>query len=121
LLERLRPSSGTCEACPLYRWEAGRQAATRTSSLRVEHAGCARAAAACRRRRWRGTLNLPYPNTPAQVLALSATFSAEALAGVEALMRRPQRVMLAPDSVSLLGVRQFYALVPGARPCCPAP
>ncbi len=48
------------------------------------------------------------------MLALSATFSAEALAGAEALMRRPQRVLLAPDSVSLLGVRQFYALVPGA-------
>lgn len=55
------------------------------------------------------------------MLALSATFSAEALAGVEALMRRPQRVLLAPGSVSLLGVRQFYALVPGTRPaCCPA-
>ena len=48
-----------------------------------------------------------------QVLAMSATFSANALSGIERLMRRPQRIMLAPDHVSLLGVRQFYSLVPG--------
>lgn len=54
-----------------------------------------------------------------QVLAMSATFSAKALAGIERLMRRPQRIMLAPDRVSLLGVRQYYSLVPGAlvTPC----
>ena len=51
---------------------------------------------------------------------MSATFSASALAGIERLMRRPQRIMLAPDHVSLLGVRQYYSLVPGAlaTPCC---
>ncbi|KAK9828374.1 hypothetical protein WJX81_000707 [Elliptochloris bilobata] len=49
-----------------------------------------------------------------QVLAMSATFSASALAGVEQLMRRPQRVLLAPDHVSLLGVRQYYSVVPEA-------
>ena len=48
-----------------------------------------------------------------QVLAMSATFSANALSGIERLMRRPQRIMLAPDHVSLLGVRQYYSLVPG--------
>lgn len=53
------------------------------------------------------------------MLALSATFSGEALAGVERLMRRPQRVLLAPDRVSLLGVRQFYALVQGAPRALP--
>ena len=45
---------------------------------------------------------------------MSATFSANSLAGIERLMRRPQRVMLAPDHVSLLGVVQYYSLVPGA-------
>ena len=51
---------------------------------------------------------------------MSATFSANALAGIERLMRRPQRIMLAPDHVSLLGVRQYYSLVPGelVSPCC---
>ncbi|EFJ49376.1 hypothetical protein VOLCADRAFT_59362 [Volvox carteri f. nagariensis] len=46
-----------------------------------------------------------------QVLAFSATYTSELLADLEPLMRRPQRVMMCSETVSLLGVKQFYALV----------
>ncbi|GLI64161.1 hypothetical protein VaNZ11_007346 [Volvox africanus] len=47
-----------------------------------------------------------------QVLAFSATYTPELLADLEPLMRRPQRVMMCSETVSLLGVKQFYELVP---------
>jgi hypothetical protein len=50
------------------------------------------------------------------VLAVSATYTPALLAQLEQLMREPQRVLLSPETTSLLGVRQFYSLVPGARP-----
>lgn len=46
-----------------------------------------------------------------QVLALSATYTPELLADLEPLTKRPQRVMLCEETVSLKGVRQFYKLV----------
>ena len=48
------------------------------------------------------------------MLAVSATYTPALLAQLEALMTQPQRVLLSPDTTSLLGVRQFYSLVPGA-------
>ncbi|WIA31432.1 hypothetical protein OEZ86_002330 [Tetradesmus obliquus] len=45
------------------------------------------------------------------VLAFSATFTAELLADLEPLMRRPQKVLLCEETVSLLGIRQYYKLV----------
>ena len=48
-----------------------------------------------------------------QMLALSATYTPALLSQLEELMRQPRRVLLCPDSVSLLGVRQFYSLAPG--------
>ena len=63
------------------------------------------------------------------MLAVSATYTPALLQQLEALMTQPQRVLLSPDTTSLLGVRQFYSLVPGtpssacvlrARPCLPA-
>lgn len=48
-----------------------------------------------------------------QVLALSATYTPALLSQLEELMREPRRVLLCPDTVSLLGVRQFYSLAPG--------
>lgn len=53
-----------------------------------------------------------HTHAPTQVLALSATYTPELLADLEPLMKRPQRVMTCSDSVSLLGVRQFYVPVP---------
>jgi hypothetical protein len=50
-----------------------------------------------------------------QVIALSATYTPPLLAEVESLMAHPQHVMLCTDTVSLLGVRQFYSLLPGWR------
>eukprot|EP00955_Chlamydomonas_euryale_P055772 356209-Chlamydomonas_euryale.AAC.2 len=47
-------------------------------------------------------------------MAFSATYSEALLADLEPLMKRPQRVMLCPESVSLAGVRQFYVEVPAA-------
>lgn len=51
-----------------------------------------------------------------QVLAFSATYTPELQRIIEGLMTNPQRVLLASDTVSLLGVRQYYKLVPGIRP-----
>ena len=48
-----------------------------------------------------------------QVLALSATFSPALLSQLEELMHEPRRVLLCPETVSLVGVRQFYSLAPG--------
>ena len=53
-----------------------------------------------------------------QVLALSATFTPALLSDLESLMDRPQRIMLCGDTVSLIGVHQFYSLLPGGcLPC----
>lgn len=49
-----------------------------------------------------------------QVVALSATYSEALLAELEGLMTEPHHVMLCRDSVSLLGVKQFYQELPGA-------
>jgi hypothetical protein len=51
-----------------------------------------------------------------QVLAFSATYTPELLADLEPLMRRPQRVMMCSETVSLLGVKQFYAMVSAEQP-----
>ena len=47
-----------------------------------------------------------------QVLAFSATYTPDLQQKIESLMHRPQRVLLASETTSLLGVRQFYKLVP---------
>ena len=44
---------------------------------------------------------------------MSATYTPALLEQLESLMTQPQRVLLSPDTTSLLGVRQFYSLVPG--------
>ncbi len=44
---------------------------------------------------------------------MSATYTPALLEQLEALMTQPQRVLLSPGTTSLLGVRQFYSLVPG--------
>ena len=44
---------------------------------------------------------------------MSATYTPALLVQLEQLMREPQRVLLSPETTSLLGVRQFYSLVPG--------
>ena len=51
---------------------------------------------------------------------MSATYTPALLEQLEALMTQPQRVLLSPDTTSLLGVRQFYSLVPGtsSSACC---
>lgn len=51
-----------------------------------------------------------------QLLAFSATYTKELLNAVESFMACPQRVLLSLDTPSLLGVRQFYALVQGSIP-----
>ncbi|KAK9823568.1 hypothetical protein WJX72_003866 [[Myrmecia] bisecta] len=54
-----------------------------------------------------------------QVMAFSATYDPQLLRQIEGMMRKPHRVMLCEETVSLVGVRQFYALVAGdgaARP-----
>ena len=48
-----------------------------------------------------------------QVLAVSATYTTALQRQLEGLMRAPQRVMLASEAVSLLGVQQFYDLLEG--------
>ena len=45
------------------------------------------------------------------MLAFSATYTPELLEDLEPLMKRPQRIMLCSETVSLSGVRQFYVLV----------
>ena len=45
------------------------------------------------------------------MLAISATYTPELLEDLEPLMKRPQRIMLCSETVSLSGVRQFYVLV----------
>jgi superfamily II DNA/RNA helicase len=58
------------------------------------------------------TNRLPSPSpTRGQVLAFSATYTPGLLADLEPLVRRPQRVLLCEDTVSLAGIRQFYRLV----------
>ena len=53
------------------------------------------------------------------MLAFSATYTPELLADLEPLMRRPQKVLLCEETVSLRGIRQFYSLVaqPQQRGC----
>ena len=48
-----------------------------------------------------------------QMLAFSATYSEAALRSMQAYMPRAQHIILTPDSTSLLGVKQFYVIVPG--------
>lgn len=48
-----------------------------------------------------------------QVLAFSATYTAGLLGDLEPLMKRPQKVLLCEETVSLQGIRQFYRLVSG--------
>ena len=43
-------------------------------------------------------------------MAFSATYTDELLENLEPLMKRPQRVMTCSETVSLLGVAQFYVL-----------
>lgn len=50
-----------------------------------------------------------------QVLALSATYSPALLAELDGLMSEPHHVMLCPETVSLLGVKQFFVELSG---CC---
>ena len=54
------------------------------------------------------------------MLALSATFTDDTLAAAEEYMRSPEHVLLHSDDVSLLGVRQYYALIDGesSDPVC---
>ncbi|MEW5310630.1 MAG: hypothetical protein WDW38_002409 [Sanguina aurantia] len=56
-----------------------------------------------------------------QVMAFSATYTPELLAELEPLMKRPQRVMMCEQSVSLVGVVQFYRLVGGEQAPRPQP
>lgn len=49
----------------------------------------------------------------AQMLAFSATFSDSALGALGSLMPDAQRIFLAPDTISLLGVQQFHVTLPG--------
>lgn len=49
-------------------------------------------------------------------MAFSATYTPELLAELEPLMKRPQRVMMCEETVSLVGVKQFYRLVGEAQP-----
>ncbi len=48
-----------------------------------------------------------------QVLALSATYSPGLLEELDGLMAAPHHVMLCPETVSLLGVSQFFVELPG--------
>ena len=48
------------------------------------------------------------------MLALSATFTEAALGALHGLMPDAQRIFLAADTISLLGVQQFYVTLPGA-------
>lgn len=48
-----------------------------------------------------------------QMMALSATYSETLLQELEALMTDPCHVMLCRDTVSLLGVKQFFQELPG--------
>lgn len=48
-----------------------------------------------------------------QMLALSATYTPALLTQLEELMHEPRQVLLCPETVSLLGVRQFYSRAPG--------
>ena len=48
-----------------------------------------------------------------QLMALSATYSETLLQELEALMTDPRHVMLCGDTVSLLGVKQFFQELPG--------
>ena len=57
-----------------------------------------------------------HRTAPAQMLAFSATFLEAALQALERLMPDAQRIFLAPDSISLLGVQQFYVTLSGEWP-----
>eukprot|EP00798_Chlamydomonas_sp_ICE-L_P008552 gene8552-33985_t len=46
-----------------------------------------------------------------QVMAFSATYTKDLLDDLEPLVKKPQRVMLCEETVSLVGVKQFYGLV----------
>lgn len=48
-----------------------------------------------------------------QMLALSATYTPALLSQLEELMHCPRKVLLCPESSSLLGVRQFFCRAPG--------
>ena len=52
----------------------------------------------------------------AQMLAFSATFSEAALRAMQAIMPQAQRIILTPETTSLIGVEQFYVIVQGAAP-----
>lgn len=47
-----------------------------------------------------------------QVVALSATFSEDTMESLLPMMKKPQRINLCEETVSLLGIRQLYSLVP---------
>ncbi len=55
-----------------------------------------------------------------QIMAFSATYTKELLSDLEPLLKRPQRVMLCEETVSLKGVRQFYQVI-GASPASSSP
>ena len=65
---------------------------------------------------FRGDVAWAHAQLPArkQVLAFSATYAPGLLADLEPLTRRPQKVLLCEETVSLRGVRQFYRLVDDA-------
>jgi hypothetical protein len=46
-----------------------------------------------------------------QVMALSATFSETTMESLLPMMKKPQRINLCEDTVSLVGIRQLYSLV----------
>ena len=46
-----------------------------------------------------------------QVLAFSATFEESLLEDCAALMQQPKRILLCQDTVSLRGIRQYFAVV----------
>lgn len=54
-------------------------------------------------------------------MAFSATFTPAMLAALQPLQRSPQRVTISPETVSLLGVRQFYQLVSSQPPAAAVP
>ncbi len=51
-----------------------------------------------------------------QVMAFSATYTPTLLADLEPLLKRPQRVMMCEETVSLLGIQQYYRLVGSSVP-----
>ena len=54
-----------------------------------------------------------------QLLALSATYTPDAMRDLRQLMRRPREVLLCQETTSLLGVRQLYRLLATPAPLSP--